>query len=496
MNVKGSIEGDDKTDMAFEELQSEMAQAFEQSFQHDDLSDLKERAALGEGASANADPQSEDELPAAVDEMGAPDAAASADAAANNPASEPQLTSHTQSRLAALSSFVGLFGDAQAHLKEIDSKLQEVATSHHLTREFFNVLFADTHRANQLELANTRLTLEQRKLTDQLHELGKTRQELERALEARQQREAGLDRDNEALRAALAASQLDLVEAANATAKNEAELGEAIKALSVRSVEAERSSRENEVLREKHLNLSIEFDKALSREADARRKFDEVSALHDNEATRNTELLSAVGKSEIEVLRLKKSLETAHMKLAEMADEARIVEAEGEADAVRNAAELSGLRSELQSLQARLDHAHGEHSETAAEMAQLKAQLSDTITQKLIADEKLSTLMEENERDKINLSAASTNFSELSLQQASDQIQYEVLTQECEDLRAEVVTLNARVKELLPYERLHRVTNARQNEGGGARIDIQGVETDANLGVGRNKAGSGRIRAV
>jgi chromosome segregation ATPase len=184
------------------------------------------------------------------------------------------------------------------------------------------------------------------------------------------------------------------------------------------------------------------------------------------------------------------------MKLAEMADEARIVEAEGEADAVRNAAELSGLRSELQSLQARLDHAHGEHSETAAEMAQLKAQLSDTITQKLIADEKLSTLMEENERDKINLSAASTNFSELSLQQASDQIQYEVLTQECEDLRAEVATLNARVKELLPYERLHRVTNARQNEVGGARIDIPGVETDANLGVGRDKAGSGRIRAV
>ena len=232
---------------------------------------MKEGAALGEGPSAEADPQSENELPAAVDEVEELHAAASVDTAANNPASEPQLTSHTQSRLAALSSFVGIFSDAQAHLKEVDAKLQEVATSHHLTREFFNVLFADTHRANQLELANARLTLEQRKLTDQLQELGKTRQELERALEARQQREASLDRDNETLRAALAAAQLDLVEAANATAKNDAELGEAIKALSARSVEAERSARENEVLREKHLNLSIEFDKALSREADARR---------------------------------------------------------------------------------------------------------------------------------------------------------------------------------------------------------------------------------
>jgi chromosome segregation ATPase len=157
---------------------------------------------------------------------------------------------------------------------------------------------------------------------------------------------------------------------------------------------------------------------------------------------------------------------------------------------------MSGLRSELQSLQIRLDHAHDERDEAAAEMARVKAQLGDTITQKLIADEKLSTLMEENERDKINLSAAGTNFSELSLQQASDQIQYEVLAQECEDLRAEVSTLNARVKELLPYERLHRVTNARQNEVGGARIDIPGAERDANLEVGRNKAGPGRIRAV
>ena len=495
MSVNGSKESDDKTDMAFEELQSEMAQAFEQSFQHDDLSDLKEGAAFGEGASANGDPQLENELPAAVAEVEAPDAPALVDAVANDTTSEAQLTSHTQSRLAALSSFVGLFTDAQSHLKEVDARLQEVATSHHLTREFLNVLFADTQRANQLELANTRLTLEQRRLTDQLHELGNTRQELERALEARRQREASLDRDIEALRAALTAAQLDIVEAANATARNEAELGEAIRALSVRSVEAERSSRENEVLREKHVNLSIEFDKALSREADTRRKFDEVSALHENEATRNTELLSTVGKIEIEVLRLKKSLETAHMKLAEMADEARVMEAEGEAKDVRNAAELSGLRSELQSLQIRLDHAHGERNETAAEVARLKAQLGDTIAQKLIADEKLSTLMQENERDKINLSAASTNFSELSLQQASDQIQYEVLTQECEDLRAEVATLNARVKELLPYERLHRVANARQNEVGGARIDIPGVETDANLGVGR-KAGSGRIRAI
>ncbi|TIT97676.1 MAG: hypothetical protein E5W55_08385, partial [Mesorhizobium sp.] len=36
--------------------------------------------------------------------------------------------------------------------------------------------------------------------------------------------------------------------------------------------------------------------------------------------------------------------------------------------------------------------------------------------------------------------------------------------QECEDLRAEIVALNARIQELLPYERLHRVTDARSRK--------------------------------
>ncbi|TKB35416.1 MAG: hypothetical protein E5W81_29205, partial [Mesorhizobium sp.] len=69
-----------------------------------------------------------------------------------------------------------------------------------------------------------------------------------------------------------------------------------------------------------------------------------------------------------------------------------------------------------------------------------------------------------------NLSAVSANFSQLSLQQASEQIQFDVQRQECEDLRAEVASLQARVKELLPYERLHKVTNARPREEGVVEI--------------------------
>ena len=60
-----------------------------------------------------------------------------------------RVTSHTQSRMAALSSFDGLFHDAKLHFEEIDAKLSEIASTHHLTREFFHILHADILRANE-----------------------------------------------------------------------------------------------------------------------------------------------------------------------------------------------------------------------------------------------------------------------------------------------------------------------------------------------------------
>ena len=87
----------------------------------------------------------------------------------------------------------------------------------------------------------------------------------------------------------------------------------------------------------------------------------------------------------------------------------------------------------------------------------------------------MSALLKENENDKMNLLAASANFSQLSLQQASEQIQLDIRKQECEDLRAEIASLNARIKELLPYERIYRVTKARQNDAGGEATEVAGL---------------------
>src|SRR5207244_1082678 len=84
-----------------------------------------------------------------------------------------RLTSHSQTRLAALESFDKLHRDAQEHLQDIESKITEVVTSQRLTRRFFNILLTDIHRANDLELANGSLAIEQKKLTEQLAETGK-----------------------------------------------------------------------------------------------------------------------------------------------------------------------------------------------------------------------------------------------------------------------------------------------------------------------------------
>ena len=115
-------------------------------------------------------------------------------------------------------------------------------------------------------------------------------------------------------------------------------------------------------------------------------------------------------------------------------------------------------------MQARVAQVSTDNGYATAEITRLKAQLSDAVTERQIAEERLAVLKNESDADKKNLSVVTTNLSQLSLQQASEQIQLDIQKQECEDLRAEVEALNVRIRELLPYERLHRVTDARSRK--------------------------------
>jgi chromosome segregation ATPase len=316
-------------------------------------------------------------------------------------------------------------------------------------------------------------------------------QERETLLERLQQRETMLFQENEALRSSLATAKLDVVEASNANARNEAELNELSKTVETRNAEIERHSRENEALREKNTALSIENDKIAKREAEARHRLEENAQIHEKEAARNSELLNALAASEKETLRLQKALDRAIATQAELKERAAVIETEREADMQRAQVESRGLRSEIQNLQTRLEAVLQEQSAAIAEKANVKERLKDALAEKYVLEERLSALVKESEADRVNLSRLSANLSELTLRQASEQIQLDVRIQECEDLRGEIAALNAQIKELLPYERLHRVTQARQREAAGSVVDFDTAAADTKRG-NRRPHGHGR----
>jgi len=448
----------DNAEKSFEELEADLADAVDECLALDDPPVVAMDDVQGET------PLEQDNGTQAEDDAGTSETVR-------------RLTSHTQSRMAALSSFDGLFRDAKLHFEEINAKLSEIASTHHLTREFFHILHADILRANELELANLSLTAEQRSLSDRLNELNRRQHERESTVEALQQREASLVQDSEALRGALAAARLELVEAANRNAIHEAEFGDLTNTLAAATVEADRRARENKLLREKNVSLSIDLEKALKREDEARHRLDAFSTIHANEAARNSEMLGALGKSEKEATRLLTSLEVTQAKLSEVTEAARIMEADKDAELERCRAEIRGLRSEIQSLHSRLELTSSANNEASAEIAKLKLQWSDAVAEKQVADERLAALTKEAESDKLNLSKITANFSQLSLQQASDQIQLDIRRQECEDLRAEIASVNARIRELLPYERLHGTTNALPHKNDVAKVPVTAERT-------------------
>ncbi|SFO67588.1 hypothetical protein SAMN03159463_02640 [Mesorhizobium sp. NFR06] len=442
MNLKSLIKRAEDVDKEFQELQSDLAEAFEDCLAAD------EQTALAASATDEGEARSAEDPPGEAP----PDATTS------------RLTPHTQTRLAALEAVAGLFRDGQGHLQEIEARLAEIATAHRMTREVLNVLHRDTLRANELELANATLSAEHKSLSEQLLDLTRKQRERDGAAEAWHQREASLVQDRESLREALAAVRLELVEMSNESVRRDAEFGEIVKTLTAKTVEADRRAAENKQLREKQVGLSIDLEQAQKREVEARHKFDEFAAMHANETARIADLMTQLGGHEKEEARLQKSLDATQAKLAEVMEAARIAESDAEAEQARSQAELRGLRSEIQELQSRLERASNDKTEAVAEMTRLRTQLSDAVTERQVAEERLTVLRNENEMDRKNLSSVSANLSQLSLQQASEQIQLDIQRQECEDLRAEIVTLNARIKELLPYERLHRVTDARARQ--------------------------------
>jgi chromosome segregation ATPase len=436
MNFMGMLKRGDKLDKAFEELQTGMLDVLDEDlFSLPDTAQPTEATAASEGAYPVED--------------GTPQQALVED----RPEPAVRLTSYAQSRLAALESLEELHRNAQEHLESVGSGLAEIVTAHHLTREFLNAIHSDIHRASEYESANGALAAESRKLSDQLHDALKKQQELETALEALRRRESGLLQDRDALRIELSSLKLENVELGNSLSRSESERGDVVKTLSTRTVEAERRLRENEILREKQVNLSIDLEKALKREGELRRRFDELTTAHTNESARHRETQAALAKNEKEAIRLQKQVEVAEAKQAELNENAIGREAESEAETRRNMAEIRGLKEEIQSLNSRLETAAADQAHATEEVGRLKSQLDDMMTERQITQETIATLKRESESERKAAGRGEPARVDMS--------GVEKLHDEIADLTGEITRLKAEVKELQPYQRLYREAKAK-----------------------------------
>ena len=464
MGVVGIIEGAGPLDDNLDELQAGMAEALDENIALDAKPAVKADAANPNAAELSQEPQSEQKLAADPESS----------EVASSPEPTRRLTPHSQSRHTTLKSVEELNQVTQDHLQQIEGRLTEITTSQQLTRRFFTILHADIDRANDLELANAGLVAGQRKLADQVSDLTRKLQERDIVIEGLRQGETSLTQDNEQLRSTLSALKVELDEATNDSARNEARLGEAVTIVAAQTVEAERHARENEVLREKQVNLQVDLNKALKCEADAQRRIEEMSAIHASEIAQHAELVAALGKSEKELSRLQLVVESAQRKEAEMAKAAAIAAAEREGEVGRMQADIGGLRAAIEGLQARLEATTNEHSEAVSQITSLKGQLKDTISDKQVVDEKLAALMKEYDHERLNLSTATANISQLTLQRETDQIKLDIHLQECDELRAEVAVLSKRILGLLPFERLYNATKAGQTNG----VSVDTVDAD------------------
>jgi hypothetical protein len=365
-----------------------------------------------------------------------------------------RLTFYTQSRLAALSAFEEVVRGADHDLQHLNDILVRQNAAHHSTREFLNTMHAGIHRANELELSNSSLLSENRKLHQQLDQALKLRGQHETLLETYKRREAKLVQDNEQLLLELENTRQEASDAVATIAIIEAERSDLVGELAVKSSNAERVARENEILREKQINFSLELEHSLRRYTEVERKYEELSAIHKGETLQISELQAKLARAEKESYRVQKLADTAQLKLSEMEDALAAAEADlGEIDK-RHADELHTLKALNDAMQGRLDATSKAQLRASNELGELKLKLADAVSDRKALEDRLSMLSRDHESDKRALSASVSQTSQLTVQQQSDSILLEVHAQEAEELRREIAAAKATIAKLNAEKRV------------------------------------------
>ncbi len=361
-----------------------------------------------------------------------------------------RFTAHTQQRLAGYAAYEDARTRAQDDLNRISEALSGILTSQHISREFLNDIYADIHRANELENANVAFAVENRRLSDRLDKLEKLRARYDQLVEVLKRREQKLLAEAEAARETLAALRLEMVEARNTISRSESMHGELQSALAARTNEAERFMREAEILREKNVSLSVELDLVQKKHSDARRRADELSTLHTNDSARLADVMARLVAEESESTRLQKHNDALEAKLVEANENASRFSSELNERDKRHQSENQALRAEIQALNLRLQTATSEQRDTAGDVNNLRSKLSETESEKHVLEKKFAAVFSE-----LELVQRQHTQAEAATGDAGD------FDQQRREMQAEIAELRSTVDQLRQYETLYNTAKSR-----------------------------------
>lgn len=364
-----------------------------------------------------------------------------------------RITAHTQNRLAGYASFDEARSRTNEDLSRIGEALSNIVASHHLSREFLNDCYADIHRANELEIANATFATDNRRLTERVEKLEKLRVRYDQLIDVLKRRESKLVQDAETMRESLGALKLEVVEARNTIARTESAQGELQVALASRTSEAERYQRDSEFLREKNITLALDLDIAQKKQAETRRKLEDLSAVHASDTARIAELLARLSSEENESSRLLKLNDTLEARLVEAEENASQLSVELADREKRFQSENQALKAENQALAARMQSANAEQRETESELATMRARLGDVETEKQILEKKFTALSGELENERrVGMTATSPQ---------GDQAELLLHRKQTEQMRGEIEVLQETVAQLRQYESIYTAAKAR-----------------------------------
>jgi chromosome segregation ATPase len=154
----------------------------------------------------------------------------------------------------------------------------------------------------------------------------------------------------------------------------------------------ERLAREAEILREKITGLTVERDLAQKKQAETRRRSEELSAMHASDSARLAEILARLVAEESESARLQKLNDALEAKLIDANESAARLTAEARERDRHHQAEKLALREEVKALNDRLQGAANQHREIIAHMNETQARNNELEADRSVLDKKLETL--------------------------------------------------------------------------------------------------------